>query len=61
MTEKQKVNLFEMKYLECMAGVTRRVRIRNNAVYRRAGVKTKTTCRVDSSVLSLFSHMKRKN
>ena len=50
-SERQKLNVFEMKCLRCMAGVSRMDRIRNEVVRRRTGVEVDLATRVDMNVL----------
>ena len=57
--ERQKVNVFEMKCLRSMAGVTRMDRVRNDEIRRRTGVTMDLACRVDRNVLRWFGHMER--
>ena len=37
--ERRKVNVFEMKYLRSLVGVSRMCRVRNEGVRRRAGIE----------------------
>ena len=57
--ERQKLNVFEMRCLRSMAGVTRLDRIRNEEVRRRMGVGRELAAQVDRSVLRWFGHMER--
>ena len=57
--ERQKLNVFEMRCLRSMAGVTRFDRIRNEEVRRRTGVEDELAMRVDRCVLRWFGHMER--
>ena len=57
--ERQKVNVFEMKCLRSMAGVTRMDRIRNEEIQQRTGVTIDLACRIDRNVLRWFGHMER--
>lgn len=57
--ERQKLNVFEMRCLRSMAGVTRLDRIRNEEVRRRTGVGRELATQVDRSVLRWFGHMER--
>ena len=53
-TEKQKLNVFEMKCLRSMTGVSRLDRIRNEVVRARTGVRRELAARVVMNVLRWF-------
>ena len=57
--ERQKLNVFEMKCLRSMTGVSRLDRIRNEVVRARAGVRRELATRVDMNVLRWFGHVER--
>lgn len=57
--ERQKFNIFEMKCLRRMMGVTRMEREKNEVIRRRTGVKTELECRVDRNDLKWSGYMKR--
>ena len=57
--ERQKLNVFEMKCLRSVAGVTRWDRLRNEEVRRRTGVSRELAAQVDRSVLRWYGHMVR--
>jgi len=57
--EKKKVNVFEMKCLRSMLGVTRMDRIRNEEVRRRVGVVKELSRKSDERLLMWFGHMER--
>jgi hypothetical protein len=57
--ERRRLNVFEMKCLRSMAGVTLRDRITNDVVRIRTGMVKKLENRVDSRVLRWFGHMER--
>ena len=59
--ERKKLNVFEMRCLRGMIGVTRLDRVRNVAVRERTGVERVLAGRVDMSVLRWFGHMERMN
>ena len=58
-TERQKLNVFEMKCLSSMTGVSRLDRIRNEVVRARTGVKRELATRVDMTVLRWFGRVER--
>ena len=58
-TERQKLNVFEMKCLRSMTGVSRLNRVRNEVVRARTGVRRELAARVDMNVLRWFSHVER--
>ena len=49
-TERQKLNVFEMKCLRSMTGVSRLDRVRNEVVRARTGVRRELVARVDVNV-----------
>ena len=57
--ERQKLNVFEMKCLRCMTGVSLLDRIRNEVVRARTGVRRELATRVDMNVLRWFGHVER--
>ena len=57
--ERHRLNVFEMRCLRSMAGVTRFDRIRNEEVRLRTGVSGDLGARVDRCVLRWFGHMER--
>ena len=58
-TERQKLNVFEMKCLRNMTGVSRLDRVRNEVVRARTGVRRELAARVDVNVLRWFGHVER--
>ena len=58
-TERQKLNVFEMKCLRRVAGVSRLDRVRNEIVRARKGVRRELAARVDMNVLRWFGHVER--
>ena len=58
-TERQKLNVFEMKCLRSMTGVSRLDRVRNEVVRARTGVRRELTARVDMNALRWFGHVER--
>ena len=58
-TERRKLNVFEMKCLRSMAGVSRMDRVRNEVVRMRTGVRGDLATRVDMNVLRWFGHVER--
>ena len=58
-TERQKLNVFEMKCLRSMTGVSRLDRVRNEVVRARTGVRRELAARVDMNVLRWFGHVER--
>ena len=58
-TERQKLNVFEMKCLRSMTGVFRLDRLRNEVVRARTGVRRELAARVDMNVLRWFGHVER--
>ena len=59
MKERNTLNVFDMRCLRSMCGVTRVDRLRNEEVRRRAGVPYELAERVDESVLRWFGHVER--
>ena len=59
--ERKKLNVFEMKCLRSMIGVTRMDRVRNERVRERTGVMCDLAGRADESVLRWFGHVERMN
>ena len=57
--ERQRLNVFEMRCLRSMAGVSRIDRIRNEVVRERTGVGKELAARVDRNVLRWFGHVER--
>ena len=57
--ERQKLNVFEMKCLRSMTGVSWLDRVRNEAVRARTGVRRELAARVDVNVLRWFGHVER--
>ena len=57
--ERQKLNVFEMRCLRSMAGVSRVDRVRNEVVRQRTGVGIELATRVDMNVLRWFGHVER--
>ena len=57
--ERQKLNVFEMKCLRSMVGVSRSDRIRNDVVRARTDVRQELADRVDMNVLRWFGHVER--
>ena len=58
-TEGQKLNVFEMKCLRSMTGVSWLDRVRNEIVRVRTGVRRVLAARVDMNVLRWFGHVER--
>ena len=58
-TERQKLNVFEMKCLRSTTGVSRLDRVRNEVVRARTGVRRELAARVDVNVLRWFGHVTR--
>ena len=57
--ERRKVNVFEMKCLRRLVGVSRMDRVRNEEVLRRAGIEKDLASRADQRVLRWFGHVER--
>ena len=58
-TERQKLNVFEMKCLRSMNGVSRLDRNGNEVVRARTDVRSELAARVDMNVLRWFGHVER--
>ena len=58
-TERQKLNVFEMKCLRSKTGVSQLDRVRNAVVRARKGVRRQLAARVDMNVLRWFGHVER--
>ena len=56
-TERQKLNVFEMKCLRSMTGVSRLDRVRNEVVRARTDVRRELAARVDMNVSRWFGHV----
>ena len=57
--ERRKVNVLEMKCLRSLVGVSRMDRVRNEEVWRRAGIERELASTADQRVLSWFGHEER--
>ena len=57
--ERQKLNVFEMRCLRSMPGVSRVDGVRNEVVRQRTGVGIELAARVDLNVLRWFGHVER--
>ena len=58
-TERQKLNVFEMKCQRGMTGVSQLDRVRNEVVRARTGVRRGLAARVDMNVSKWFGHVER--
>ena len=58
-TERQKLNVFEMKCLRIITGVSLLDRVRHEVVRARTGVRRELAARVDMNVLRWFGHVER--
>ena len=58
-TERQTINVFEMKCLRSMTGVSQLDRVRNEVMRARTGVRRELAARVDMNVLRWFGHVER--
>ena len=58
-TERQKLNVFEMKCLRSMTGVSRLDRVRNEVVRAKTRVRRELAARVDVNVLRWFGLVER--
>ena len=58
-SERNKLNVFEMRCLRNMVGVTRLDRFRNEEIRRRTGVTLELDKRVDRNVLRWYGHVER--
>ena len=52
------MNVFEIKCLRSLVGVSRMDRVRNEEVRRRAGIERELASRADQRVLRVFGHVK---
>ena len=57
--EKKKLNVFEMRCLRSMIGVSRVDRIRNNVIRQITGVERDLARKSEDSVLRWYGHMER--
>ena len=57
--ERRKGNVFEMKCLRSLVGVSRLDRVRNEEVRMRAGIERELASRADQRVLRWFGHVER--
>ena len=57
--KRQKLNVFEMKFLRSMTGVSRLDRFRNEVMRARTGVRRELVARVDRNALRWFGHVER--
>ena len=57
--ERQKINVFEMKCLRSMTGLSQLDRVRNEVEKARTGVRRELAARVDMNVLRWFGHVER--
>ena len=55
--ERRKVNVFEMKCLRSLVGVSRIDRVKNVEVRRRVGIERQLASRADQRVLRWFGHV----
>ena len=53
------MNVLDMKCLRSLVGVSRKDRVRNEAVRKRAGIERELASRVDQRVLRWFRHVER--
>ena len=58
-TERQKLNVLEMKCLRNMTVVSHLARVRNEVVRASTGVRRELAARVDMNVLRWFGHVER--
>ena len=58
-TERQKLNVFELKCLRSVIGVSWLDRVKNVVVRARTGVRRELAARVDMYVLRWFGHVER--
>ena len=58
-TERQKLNVFEMKCRRSVTGVSWMDRVRNEVVRAKTGVRRELAPRVNMNVLRWFSHVER--
>ena len=57
MRHAEKVNVFEMKCLECLVGMSRMDIVRNGEMHRNAGIERELVNRIDQRVLRWFGHV----
>ena len=57
--DRRKVNVFEMKCLRSLVGVSRMDKVRNEVVRRRAGIERELASRRDQRVLRWLWHVER--
>ena len=57
--ERRKVNVLEMKCLRSLVGVSRRDRVRNEEMRRRAGIERELVSRADQRVLRCLGMWKK--
>ena len=57
--ERQKLNVFEMKCLRSMTGVSRLDRVRNEVVGARTGLRRELAARIDANISRWFGHVER--
>ena len=60
-SERRKLNVFEMRCLRSMAGVSRMDRVRNEVVRQRTGVEVEMATGVDMNVWRWFGHVEKMN
>ena len=58
-TERLKLNVFEMKCLRSMTGVSQLDRVRSEVVRARTGVRRELAARVEKNVSRWFGHVER--
>ncbi len=58
-SERHRLDVFEMRCLRSMVGVTRKDRVRNEEVRMRVGIVRKMSERVDQRVVSWYGHVVR--
>ena len=58
-TERQKLNVFEMKCLRSMTGVSQLDRARNEVVRARTGVRRELAARLDMNIFRWFAYVER--
>ena len=57
--ERRNVNVIEMKCLRSLVGMSRMDKVRNEEVYRRAGIERELASRADQRVSRWFGHVER--
>ena len=57
--ERRKVNVLEMMCLRSLVGVSRKDRVRNEEVSRKAGLERELASKADQRVLRWFRHVER--